>query len=189
MCSACCGLLCLLTLGCHSASWRRIHRPHRSCCTPPTWTRAPSLRPHSEARYRTPRTPPGSTTGPREEQRHRQKDTLVMMQQNRDEDATHGAKKKKTKSKNARLPAPGIVKIFSSISDVYFCESSQNAVVWKQSVKSCFPRHNHKKSICCLRLAFPARCARRRKSVNVSVITIRVDLQVDNVSRDVCSPP
>lgn len=63
MCSACCGLLCLLTLGCHSASWRRIHRPHRSCCTPPTWTRAPSLRPHSEARYRTPHTPPGSTTG------------------------------------------------------------------------------------------------------------------------------
>lgn len=63
MCSACCGLLCLLTLGCHSASWRRIHRPHRSCCTPPIATRAPSLRPHSEARYRTQHTPPGSTTG------------------------------------------------------------------------------------------------------------------------------
>lgn len=71
VCSACCGLLCLLTLGCHSASWRRIHRPHRSCCTPPTWTRAPSLRPRSEARYRTPRTRPGSTTG--WEEAHRKK--------------------------------------------------------------------------------------------------------------------
>lgn len=63
VCSACCGLLCLLTLGCHSASWRRIHHPHRFCCTPPTTTRAPSLRPHSAARYQRRRTPPDSTTG------------------------------------------------------------------------------------------------------------------------------
>lgn len=63
VCSACCGLLCLLTLGCHSASWRRTLRPRRSCCTPPTWTRDPSLRPSSGGRSRTPRTPPGSTTG------------------------------------------------------------------------------------------------------------------------------
>lgn len=62
VCSACCGLLCLLTLGCHSASWRRTLRPHRSGCTLPTWTRVPSRRPHSEARCRTPHTLPGSTT-------------------------------------------------------------------------------------------------------------------------------
>ena len=174
MCSACCGLLCLLTLGCHSASWRRIHRPHRSCCTPPTWTRAPSLRPHSEARYRTPHTPPGSTTG-----RGRSRDTdrrTCWLLCSRTEtffttEQLEMLRRCSAWSQKTLNFQPGTVKCFSltitkRASVVYVCRYvTVHADVQTMELVCDFA------------------------SVNMSVIKIRVDQQVDNFSQDVRPPP